>query len=94
MSYLYGKDKGDIFLKNYQALKEVTHAYNGVTNLGASIVPTSVNYDELLSIINCSTLFAILSGCPEHIFIIRLTCFCMRVSETISQKAHNPKMSN
>ena len=52
MSYLYGKDKGDIFLKNYQALKEVTHTYNGVTNLGASIVPTSVNYDELLSIIN------------------------------------------
>lgn len=52
MSYLYGKDKGDIFLKNYQALKEVTHTYNGVTNLGASIVPTSVNYDELLYIIN------------------------------------------
>lgn len=52
MAYLYGKDKGDIFLKNYQALREVTHAQNGVTNLGASIVPTSVNYTELPTIID------------------------------------------
>ena len=52
MAYLYGRDKGDIFLKNYQTLREVTHAQNGVTNLGASIVPTSVNYNELPSIIN------------------------------------------
>lgn len=52
MAYLYGRDKGDIFLKNYQALQEVTHAKNGVTNLGASIVPTSVNYNELPSIID------------------------------------------
>ncbi len=52
MSYLYGVDKGDIILKNYQALNEVTHAKDGVTNLGASIVPTSVNYDELESIID------------------------------------------
>ena len=52
MAYLYGKDRGDIFLKNYQALREVTHATNGVTNLGASIVPTSVNYDELPYIID------------------------------------------
>lgn len=47
MAYLYGQDKGDIILKNYEALKEVTHVVNGVTNLGASIVPTSVNYFEL-----------------------------------------------
>lgn len=52
MAYLYGQNKGDIILKNYQALKEVTHAENGVTNLGASIVPTSVNYNELPAIIN------------------------------------------
>ena len=52
MAYLYGNDKGDIFLKNNEALKEVTHAENGVTNLGASIVPTSVNYDELPFIID------------------------------------------
>lgn len=52
MAYLYGQDKGDIIIRNYQALKEVTHAKNGVTNLGASIVPTSVNYDELPSIID------------------------------------------
>ena len=52
MAYLYGKDKGDIILRNYQSLREVTHAQNGVTNLGASIVPTSVNYDELPSIID------------------------------------------
>lgn len=52
MAYLYGKDKGDIILKNYQYLKEVTHVQNGVTNLGASIVPTSVNYDELPLVID------------------------------------------
>lgn len=52
MAYLYGQDKGDIILRNYQALKEVTHAENGVTNLGASIVPTSVNYNELPIIID------------------------------------------
>lgn len=52
MAYLYGKDKGDIILRNYQSLKEVTHAENGVTNLGASIVPTSANYDELPYIID------------------------------------------
>lgn len=52
MAYLYGQDKGDIILRNYQALREVTHAQNGVTNLGASIVPTSINYSELPSIID------------------------------------------
>lgn len=52
MAYLYGQDKGDIILRNYQSLKEVTHAENGVTNLGASIVPTSINYNELPTIID------------------------------------------
>lgn len=52
MAYLYGKDKGDVFLNNYQALREVAHPQNSVTNLGASIVPTIVNYNELPSIIN------------------------------------------
>lgn len=52
IAYLYGQDKGDTILRNYQSLLEVTHAKNGVTNLGASIVPTSVNYDELPQIID------------------------------------------
>ena len=52
MAYLYGVDKGDIILRNYQALNEVTHVKNGVTNLGASIVPTSVNFDEMEKIID------------------------------------------
>ena len=52
MTYLYGKDKGEVFLNNYQALREVAHPQNSVTNLGASIVPTIVNYNELPSIIN------------------------------------------
>lgn len=52
MNYLYGQDKGDIILRNYQSIKEVIHCENGVTNLGASIVPTSVNYDELPLIID------------------------------------------
>ncbi|MCH5166784.1 MAG: radical SAM protein [Erysipelotrichales bacterium] len=52
MAHLYGKDKGDIILKNYETLNEVVHNQNGVTNLGASIVPTSINYTELPYIIN------------------------------------------
>lgn len=52
MSYLYGKDKGDIILSNYHLLEEVTHTNNQVTNLAASIVPTSINYDELEKIID------------------------------------------
>lgn len=56
MAYLYGRDKGDIILRNYQSLKEVTHVENGVTNLGASIIPTSINYNELPIIIDyCMT---------------------------------------
>jgi len=60
MAYLYGLDKvrhlysddpADIMLRNYQDLKEVTHNKDGITNLGASIVPTSVNYKELPFII-------------------------------------------
>lgn len=54
MKYLYGKDKGDVILKKYDLLKEVTHYKNGITNLGASIVPTSVNYDEIPKIIDYS----------------------------------------
>ncbi len=61
MNYLYGIDKVrdlfdedpcDIMLRNYQALREVTHNRGGVTNLGASIVPTRVNYSELSIIID------------------------------------------
>ena len=49
--HLYTEDPADIMLRNYQAFKEVTHNKNGITNLGASIVPTSVNYQELPFII-------------------------------------------
>lgn len=52
ITHLYGRDVGDKLLRNYDSLKEVTHVENGATNLGASIVPTSVNYNELPSIIN------------------------------------------
>lgn len=52
MKYLYGKDKGDIILKRYEQLKEVTHFKDGKTNLGASIVPTSVNFSEIPKIID------------------------------------------
>ena len=56
MRHLYGQEnisklKG--LYNNYAALKEVTHIENGTTNIGASIVPTSVNYDELDMIISC-----------------------------------------
>lgn len=51
VKHLYTDDPSDIILRNYQALKKVTHNSDGVTNLGASIVPTSVNYSELPFII-------------------------------------------
>lgn len=54
MKYLYGKGKGETILKKYELLKEVTHYKNGITNLGASIVPTSVNFDEIHLIIDYS----------------------------------------
>ena len=47
MKLLYGKDVGKLMLRNYKRLREVLHAENGVTNLGASIVPSSVNQSEL-----------------------------------------------
>lgn len=56
MKKLYGQ-KSDSRIawygQNLLRLKEVTHVNNGVTNIGASIVPTSVNYDELKRIITC-----------------------------------------
>ena len=54
MAYLFGTtiDKAQKMKRNYAKLLEVTHAKNGVTNLGTSIVPTSVNYDEMTSLIN------------------------------------------
>ncbi len=52
MEYLYGADKSTIILRNYQQLKEVTHVNNGATNLGASIVPTTRNYEEIYQIID------------------------------------------
>lgn len=52
MEYLYGADKSTIILRNYQQLKEVIRINNGATNLGASIVPTARNYEEIYQIID------------------------------------------
>lgn len=52
MEYLYGADRSTIILRNYQKLKEVTRINNGATNLGASIVPTARNYEEIYQIID------------------------------------------
>lgn len=52
MSQLYGNDKGDDIARNLKALEEVIYVNNNVSNLGASIVPTSVNYNELQSIVD------------------------------------------
>jgi len=52
MAYLYGRDKGQIILRNYQRLLEVTKLSDGTTNLGASIVPTKINYEEVYQIID------------------------------------------
>lgn len=52
MAYLYGKDKGDIILNNYQRLIKTIKIDNGTTNLAASIVPTKVNYGDIYQIID------------------------------------------
>ena len=52
MQFLYGADHSQTILKNYQRLKEVVRTNNGTTNLGASIVPTSKNYEEIYEIID------------------------------------------
>lgn len=52
MEYLYGKDRSSTILRNYQRLVEAIRVEDGTTNLGASIVPTKVNYDEIYNIID------------------------------------------
>lgn len=52
MQFLYGADKSQTILENYQKLKDVVRIENGTTNLGASIVPTSKNYEEIYNIID------------------------------------------
>ncbi len=52
MTYLYGADRSTAILQNYQRLKEVIHVNDGTTNLGASIVPTARNYEEIYQIID------------------------------------------
>ena len=52
MAYLYGRDRGKIILRNYQRLLEAIKISDGTTNLGASIVPTKVNYDDVHQIID------------------------------------------
>ena len=39
-------------MQNYEKLRSVIRVENGATNLGASIVPTSKNYNELFEIID------------------------------------------
>lgn len=56
MEYLYrpginGDFKIQNMITNYQKLKEVVHIKDGTTNLGASIVPTAKNYDDVYKII-------------------------------------------
>ena len=57
MAYLYGRDRGEIILRNYQRLLEAVRLNDGTTNLGASIVPTKVNYDDV---------YRIIDFCMEH----------------------------
>jgi len=52
MKYLYGTDNSQIILTNYQRLREAVQTVDGTTNLGASIVPTSVNYEEIFGIVD------------------------------------------
>lgn len=52
MQFLYGADKSQIILENYQKLKGAVRIQDGTTNLGASIVPTSKNYEEIYHIID------------------------------------------
>ena len=52
MKFLYGADRSQTILENYHRLKEAVRTSNGTTNLGASIVPTSKNYEEIYEIID------------------------------------------
>ena len=52
MKFLYGADRSQTILGNYHRLKEAVRTSNGTTNLGASIVPTSKNYEEIYEIID------------------------------------------
>ncbi len=52
MQFLYGSDRSQTILKNYQRLKEAVRTSNGTTNLGASIVPTAKNYEEIYTIVD------------------------------------------
>ena len=52
MQFLYGADKSQTILENYHKLKDVVLIKDGTTNLGASIVPTSKNYEEIYHIID------------------------------------------
>ena len=52
MQFLYGADKSQTILENYHKLKDVVRIEDGTTNLGASIVPTSKNYEEIYHIID------------------------------------------
>lgn len=52
MNYLYGVDRSETILRNYEKLKEVIHIKEGTTNLGASIVPNAKNREEIYKIVD------------------------------------------
>ncbi len=52
MNYLYGVDRIETILRNYERLKEVIHIKDGTTNLGASIVPNAKNREEIYEIVD------------------------------------------
>ena len=52
---IYGqsREKALQYFINYLSLGNVIHNENGITNIGASIVPSSVNSSELKKLVNC-----------------------------------------
>ena len=52
INYLYGRDVWKTITRNYKLIEEVNHPKSNTTNLAASIVPTSINYDEVTTIID------------------------------------------
>lgn len=65
---LYNTNKGKIILNNINKLIHCVKTQNNLTNIGASIVPTKVNYREIPNIVNFCTEHKIfpLIGVLEH----------------------------
>ncbi|MCL1902639.1 MAG: hypothetical protein FWG18_03375, partial [Alphaproteobacteria bacterium] len=52
IKYLYGRNVGPKLLQNYEKLADVIRVEDGKTNVAASIVPTTRNYQECFQIID------------------------------------------